>query len=127
MAAVETKPAVTSGYGALGGIRVGAACGRRAQPGACPGRRPPPVRHQGAEGLDGLARAQATGHLRADFTPEDLVLVLMANAGVIAATGDAAPDSWRRLVGHLLHAFATPGAPTRPCRNHPASLVCVVN
>ena len=46
-----------------------------------------------------IARAKATGHLQADFTPEDLVVLLMANAGVIAATADAAPDSWRRLVG----------------------------
>jgi hypothetical protein len=67
-----------------------------------------------------IARARATGHLRADFTPEDLVLVLMANAGVIAATGDAAPDSWRRLVGHLLRAFATPDAPMPPMPGAPA-------
>ncbi|WP_392972477.1 hypothetical protein [Streptomyces sp. LN245] len=36
-------------------------------------------------------------------------ILLMANAGVIAATGDAAPDSWRRPLGHLLRAVATPG------------------
>jgi len=30
----------------------------------------------------------------------------MANAGVIAATADAAPETWRRLVGYLLRAFA---------------------
>jgi AcrR family transcriptional regulator len=70
--------------------------------------------------LELIARARATGHLRADFTPEDLVLVLMANAGVIAATGDAAPDSWRRLVGHLLRAFATPDAPMPPMPRAPA-------
>jgi threonine dehydrogenase-like Zn-dependent dehydrogenase len=35
----------------------------------------------------------------------------MANAGVIAVTDDHAPDSWRRLVGQMLRAFATPGAP----------------
>lgn len=59
-----------------------------------------------------IARAKTTGRLRADFTAEDLVVLLMANAGVIAATADAAPDSWRRLVGHMLRAFAAPGAPT---------------
>ncbi|WP_157848185.1 hypothetical protein [Streptomyces exfoliatus] len=37
------------------------------------------------------------------------MILLMANAGVIAATGDAAPNSWRRLVGHMLRAFAAPG------------------
>ena len=36
---------------------------------------------------------QEAGRLRADFSSEDLVLLLMANAGVIAATGDAAPDA----------------------------------
>ncbi|MER5397989.1 hypothetical protein [Streptomyces sp. NPDC002599] len=41
-------------------------------------------------------------------------ILLMANAGVIAATGDTAPDSWRRPLGHPLRAVATPGteAPT---------------
>ena len=61
--------------------------------------------------LELIARAKATGHLRADFASEDLVILLIANAGVIAATSDAAPDSWRRLVGHMLRAFATPDAP----------------
>ncbi|MDX3192780.1 helix-turn-helix domain containing protein [Streptomyces sp. MN03-5084-2B] len=58
-----------------------------------------------------VRRAKGTGHLRADFTAEDLVVLLMANAGVIAATGDDAPGTWRRLVGQLLRAFAVPGAP----------------
>jgi hypothetical protein len=38
--------------------------------------------------------------------PEDLVMLLMANAGVVNATGDAAPQTWRRLVAYLLQAFA---------------------
>lgn len=62
-----------------------------------------------------VTRAQATGRLRPDFTHQDMVLVLMANAGVLNATGDAAPDAWRRLVGYLLDAFdATPGAVPLP-------------
>ena len=61
-----------------------------------------------------VARAKATGHLREDFASEDLVILLMANAGVIAATADAAPDTWRRLVGQMLRAFAAPGAPVPP-------------
>ena len=42
----------------------------------------------------------------------------MANAGVIVATADAAPDVWRRLVAYLTQAFAAdhcdplPPAPT---------------
>lgn len=61
--------------------------------------------------LELIARARGGGHLREDFVPEDLVILLMANAGVIAATGDAAPDAWRRLVGHILRSYAVPGAP----------------
>jgi AcrR family transcriptional regulator len=78
-----------------------------------------------AEGYRGflelIARAKATGHLQADFASEDLVLLLMANAGVIAATADAAPESWRRLVGQMLRAFATPGAPIPPIPQAPSS------
>jgi AcrR family transcriptional regulator len=53
-----------------------------------------------------IARAKRTGRLRHDFSAEDLVLLLMANAGVIAATRDAAPDAWRRLVAYMIQAFA---------------------
>ncbi|WP_066370870.1 TetR/AcrR family transcriptional regulator [Herbidospora mongoliensis] len=61
-----------------------------------------------------IARAKATGRLRADFTAEDLVILLMANAGVVAATQDAAPGTWRRLVGQMLRAYAAPGADLPP-------------
>lgn len=71
-----------------------------------------------------VRRAKGTGHLRGDFTAEDLVVVLMANAGVIAATADDAPGTWRRLVGQLLRAFAAPGAPlpSLPAAPDPAEL-----
>lgn len=65
-----------------------------------------------------IARAKATGQLRPDFAHQDLPMILMANAGVVAATAGAAPDAWRRLVGYLLQAFAAeaaeplPGPPT---------------
>jgi hypothetical protein len=48
------------------------------------------------------------------------VILLMANAGVIAATGDAAPDTWRRLVGHMLRSCAAPGAEIPPLAEAPA-------
>ncbi|WP_406173546.1 hypothetical protein [Streptomyces canus] len=50
----------------------------------------------------------------------DLVILQMANAGVIAATGDAAPDAWRRLVGHMLRSYAAPGAPIPALAEAPA-------
>jgi AcrR family transcriptional regulator len=57
-----------------------------------------------------IEKAKATGRLRADFVPEDVPLVLMANAGVVAATADHAPESSDRLVGYLLQAFAASAA-----------------
>jgi AcrR family transcriptional regulator len=59
-----------------------------------------------------ITRAKASGSLRQDFSPEDLPLILMANAGVISATGDAAPTASRRLVAYFLRACAT--EPTDP-------------
>ena len=52
--------------------------------------------------------------LRADFVPEDIPLVLMANAGVVAATADHAPESSDRLVGYLLQACAASAADELP-------------
>lgn len=49
-----------------------------------------------------IRRAQAQGGLRADFVPEDVVLLLLANAGVVRAMRAAAPDAWRRFVGLIL-------------------------
>jgi hypothetical protein len=41
-------------------------------------------------------------------------LILMANAGVVTATRDAAPEAWRRLVGYLLQSFAADAAQPLP-------------
>ena len=41
-------------------------------------------------------------------------VLLMANAGVIAATGDAAPDAWRRVVAYLTQAFSADRAGPLP-------------
>lgn len=68
-----------------------------------------------------VARAKATGHLREDFASEDLVLLMMANAGLIAVTGEHAPDSWRRFAGQMQRAFANPGAPLPPLPPAPSS------
>ncbi|WP_328869297.1 TetR/AcrR family transcriptional regulator [Streptomyces sp. NBC_00287] len=69
--------------------------------------------------IDLIARARATGYLREDFDDRDMPILLMANAGVINAAGDAAPDTWRRLVGHMIRSFATPGAPLPPLPDAP--------
>jgi AcrR family transcriptional regulator len=70
--------------------------------------------------LELISRAKDSGHLREDFTHQDLAILLMANAGVIAATADAAPDTWRRLVGQMLRAWATPGTDLPPLGQAPA-------
>lgn len=61
-----------------------------------------------------VERAQAAGKLRADFVPEDLPMFLMANAGVVTATAETAPETWRRLVGYLVQACAASGARPLP-------------
>jgi len=61
-----------------------------------------------------IERAKATGRLREDFVPEDVPLLLMGNAGVVAATAEHAPESSERLVGYLLQAFASAAASELP-------------
>jgi AcrR family transcriptional regulator len=67
-----------------------------------------------------VRRAQAAGKLRADFVPEDFVLLLMANAGVVRAMRRAAPDAWRRFVGLMLDALRADRAHPLPPPPTPA-------
>lgn len=53
-----------------------------------------------------VRRAKEEGRLREDFSSEDLPILLMANAGVLAVVGDTAPEASKRLVGQMLRAFA---------------------
>jgi AcrR family transcriptional regulator len=69
-----------------------------------------------------IRRAKSAGKLRPDFSAEDLPLLLMANAGVISATGDAAPAAWRRLVGYFLQAAAAQTAPPLPAAPTPRQM-----
>ena len=52
--------------------------------------------------LQVVERAKAEGRLRSDFVPEDHVLLLMGNAGVVQGAGDSAPEAWRRYVALML-------------------------
>ena len=61
-----------------------------------------------------LNKAKAAGRLRNDFAHQDVPLILMANAGVITGTRDAAPDAWRRFVGYLIQGFAAEAAQPLP-------------
>lgn len=70
-----------------------------------------------------IERAQAEGGLRSDFVPEDLVLLLMANAGVVQGTGEAAPDAWRRFVGFMLDGCRTEDASALPPAPSPRQMM----
>lgn len=59
-------------------------------------------------------RAQEEGRLRPDFVPEDLPLLLIANAGVVRGCADAAPHAWRRLVALALDSFRADHADPLP-------------
>lgn len=60
-------------------------------------------------------RARQSGALRPDFKPQDIVLLLMANAGVVHRTLDTAPTAWKRFVDIALDGLrassATQGSP----------------
>lgn len=73
----------------------------------------PRVRLFEAERRRGLAlfkqlveRAKATGKLRPDFEPQDIGLLLTANAGVVKFVGEQVPEASPRLVAYLLQSFA---------------------
>ncbi|MDI3341524.1 MAG: helix-turn-helix domain-containing protein [Sphaerobacter sp.] len=67
-------------------------------------------------------RAQAAGQLRADFVPEDFVLLLMANAGVVRGTREAAPSAWKRFVGLVLDGCRATSAQPLPPAPTPAQV-----
>jgi AcrR family transcriptional regulator len=69
-----------------------------------------------------IRRAKRAKRLRADFVPEDVVLLLMANAGVISATGGSAPDAWRRVVAYLIQSFRADGAEPLPAPPRPQAV-----
>lgn len=73
-----------------------------------------------------IQRAKAAGRLRADFVAEDLVMMLMANAGVTSATSVAAPQASPRLVAYLLQACAAEGAKPLPPAPSPRSIYQVL-
>ncbi|MDH6214466.1 hypothetical protein [Streptomyces pseudovenezuelae] len=72
-------------------------------------------RNEAYEGMvELIGRAKAAGRLREDFDPSDLVLLHMANLGVVHACGDAAPDAWRRVVALMIQSFETPARAPLP-------------
>jgi AcrR family transcriptional regulator len=70
-----------------------------------------------------IDRAKAEGTLRTDFVPEDLVLLLMANAGVVQGAGEAAPTGWRRFVGMALEGCRSEGSTPLPPPPTPRQMI----
>jgi AcrR family transcriptional regulator len=61
-----------------------------------------------------IARAQDEGTMRRDVVVADIVVMLLANAGVLRATGHAAPAAWRRFAALMVEAFRAPAAEPLP-------------
>jgi AcrR family transcriptional regulator len=76
------------------------------------------LRDQAFHGLvEVIERAKAAGELRADVTPEDVVVILQANAGVVTRAHAAPGQASRRLIHVLLdglRAEAATSGPTAP-------------
>ena len=70
-----------------------------------------------------VARCQSAGRMRPDVTAEDVLLLLVTNAGLVAGNPDPRPAS-ARLAAHFLRAFevtgdhALPPAPEFLLRDH---------
>ena len=81
----------------------------------------PEIEQLRARAYDGVVqlidRAQETGVLRADFTDQDVVLLLMANAGLVERAHGITDEASARLTGLLLdglRAQAATDAPAAP-------------
>ncbi|GAA3448523.1 TetR/AcrR family transcriptional regulator [Dactylosporangium matsuzakiense] len=74
------------------------------------------LRGRAFRGLTALIdRARAAGVLRPDFQHEDVVPVLMANAGLVERTAESAPTAWRRQLGYTLAGLRAPAkTPAEP-------------
>src|SRR3954452_12396180 len=82
----------------------------------------PEIERLRARAYDGVVhlidRAQEAGVLRADFTDQDVVLLLMANAGLVERAHGITDEASTRLTGLLLDGVraeaASDGAPSAP-------------
>jgi AcrR family transcriptional regulator len=83
----------------------------------------PEIERLRAEAFDRLVqvveRAHAAGVLRADFTTQDVVLVLMANAGLVERTHGIAGDASERLIHVLLDGFRSAASTDGPVAPSP--------
>ena len=61
-----------------------------------------------------IAHAQDAGVLRADFAHQDVVVILMANAGLVRRTRDHAPGAWERHLAFVLAGLRADAAADAP-------------
>lgn len=54
-----------------------------------------------------VSRARTAGAIRPDFEQSDLLMLQLANAGLVRGTHQSAPDSWRRFGDYMLQSFRT--------------------
>src|SRR5439155_9749354 len=66
-----------------------------------------------------IERAKAAGALRADATPEDVLVILQANAGVVTRAHDAAGQASQRLIHVLLDGLRAEAATAGPSAPSP--------
>ncbi len=67
-------------------------------------------------------RAHAEGALRPDVGVGDVVVMLLADAGVLEATHTHAPDAWRRFAALMVDAFCTGPRTELPAPTPPEDL-----
>jgi AcrR family transcriptional regulator len=94
------------------------------------GHRGEELRELRAQAYDGFVAlidaAKVAGKLRSDFTPEDIVLLLMANAGLIDRAGEAAPAASERFVALALDGFRVQGASPAPAAPSPRTMLAAL-
>jgi AcrR family transcriptional regulator len=73
-----------------------------------------------------IEAAKADGALREDFTAEDIVLLLMANAGIIQLSGSAAAAASERFVALTLDGFRAELASPAPPAPTPRTLLAAL-
>ena len=85
------------------------------------------LRKRAYDGLVRLvARAHAAGVLRADFTDQDVVLLLMANAGLVERAHGIADDASARLIALLLDGLRASAATAGPVPPSPSRVLAAM-
>jgi AcrR family transcriptional regulator len=70
------------------------------------------LRHRTHAAFARLARrARDSGQLRPDFVPQDILVLLIANAGLVHRTAQSAPNAWDRFTDLALDGLRAPAHP----------------